>query len=84
MTPADVQSLERELLKRMDIIVAKKRKLALLRRGGSQQLGRTQMAAEALAELGRVPDATGRSTVAPLTLSHLVPGAADAHRPRMA
>ncbi|KAF0300652.1 Golgi pH regulator [Amphibalanus amphitrite] len=37
VTPADVQSLERELLKRMDIIVAKKRKLALLRRGGAQQ-----------------------------------------------
>ena len=39
VTPADVQSLERELLKRMDIIVAKKRKLALLRRGGPQQSG---------------------------------------------
>ena len=37
VTPADVQALERELLKRMDIIVAKKRKLALLRRGGAQQ-----------------------------------------------
>ncbi|XP_037072251.1 Golgi pH regulator-like [Pollicipes pollicipes] len=37
VTPSDVQSLERELLKRMDIILAKKRKLALYRRDSVQR-----------------------------------------------